>query len=101
MAGNVVWYDKGTVRWVYGGGNPPGTGLQLRLGQAPGQYAVVKDYPCVSGAVAVSAVLPAGSTGQWYAKIVEKMGAVDAASSPEVPFVLDVVVAATLSLEVS
>ena len=100
MAGNAVWYDKGIVSWVYGPGNPPGTGLQLRLGQSPGQYPIVKDYPAASGQAAVSTVLPVGATGQWYAKIVEKIGTADAVASVEVPFVVSVVVPATLSLKV-
>ena len=101
MAGVSIFYDKGKFSWTYAAGNPPGTALELRYGTAPGAYTGVKSYPAASGEVMVSAVLPAGSQGQFYAKLFELIGTEAGVSSPEVPFVVSVRVPAVLTFGVA
>ena len=101
MAGVSIFYDKGKFSWTYAAGNPPGTALELRYGTAPGVYTGVKSYPAATGEAMVSAVLPAGSQGQFYARLFELIGTEAGVSSPEVPFVVSVRVPAVLTFGVA
>ena len=101
MAGVSIFYDKGKFSWTYAAGNPPGTALELRYGTAPGVYTGVKSYPAATGEAMVSAVLPAGSQGQFYARLFELIGTEAGVSSPEVPFVVSVRIPAVLTFGVA
>lgn len=87
MAGVQVVYDNGKFAWTYMPGVTPATELRLKVGTSPGVYPIVKAYgPATTGAN-VSTVLPAGSTGQFYAKLVTANSTKEGVASAELPFV--------------
>ena len=87
MAGPNVVYDSGKFSWTYTPGSWPATELRLKWGTAPGVYPNVKVYGPATVGADVKTVLPAGSTGQFYAKLVAATSIKEGVASAEVPFV--------------
>jgi hypothetical protein len=87
MAGPSVVYDDGVFTWTYTAGTTPATELHLKWGTATGVYPNQKVItPAASGTAKVNTVLPAGSLGQFYAKMVLANAKGEGTASAEVPF---------------
>ncbi len=91
MPGVNVIYDSGKFSWVYTPPTPnpyPATELRLKWGTSPGVYPNQKVFGITTLGADVRAVLPAGSSGQFYAQAAVWNGVKEGPFSTEVPFVL-------------
>ncbi len=86
MPGLTVIYDVGKFSWTYTPGATPATELRLKWGTAPGVYPNVKVYGIATVGADVSTVLPDGSKGQFYAKLVAANLKGEGVASAELPF---------------
>jgi outer membrane lipoprotein-sorting protein len=88
MAGVNVLYDDGKFTWAYTAGTTPATELRLKWGTGSGMYPNQKIFaPSTTGAN-VRDVLPAGTKGQLYAKLVSANAKGEGVASAELPFVV-------------
>ena len=89
MAGPNVVYDDGVFTYTVTQGATPATELHLKWGTVSGVYPNQKVItPAVSGTTKVNTVLPAGSLGQFFAKMVLANAKGEGSASAECPFVV-------------
>jgi len=88
MAGPNVVYDEGVFTYTYAQGVSPATELRLKWGTVTGVYPNQKVLPVANGTAKVNTVLPAGSLGQFFAKLVAANAKGEGSASAEVPFVV-------------
>jgi hypothetical protein len=88
MAGVNVLYDDGKFTWAYTAGTTPATELRLKWGTVSGVYPNQKVYPANTIGANVKDVLPTGSKGQFYAKMVSANAKGEGVASAELPFVV-------------
>ena len=87
MAGVNIIYDEAKFSWAYTPGTIPATELRLKWGTQTNTYPNVKVFGPTTTGADVDTVLPAGSKGQFYAKMVLANAKGEGAASAEVPFV--------------
>jgi len=88
MASIQVIYDEAKFAWTYTPGSEPATELRLKWGTQPNTYPNVKVYAPATTGADVDTVLPPGSKGQFYAKLVAANAKGEGVASAELPFVV-------------